>query len=75
MLNLPYSKGTLRCNKTKTVNQFQYPGTEKSPSTMENARGKTKEVLRRFLKEAREGDARISSGRAFQTVGASKAKL
>ena len=38
-LNLPYSKGTLRCNKTKTVNQFQYPGTEKSPSTTENARG------------------------------------
>ena len=31
--NLPYSKGTLRRNKTKTVNQFQYPGTEKSPRT------------------------------------------
>ena len=44
-LNLPYLKGTLRCNKTKTVNQFQYPGTEKSPSTMENARGKTKEGM------------------------------
>ena len=28
-LNLSYSKGTLRRNKTKTVNQFQYPGTEK----------------------------------------------
>ena len=28
-LNLPYSKGTLRHNKTKAVNQFQYPGTEK----------------------------------------------
>ena len=26
-LNLPYSKGTLRRNKTKTVNPFQYPGT------------------------------------------------
>ena len=39
-LNLPYSKGTLRRNKTKTVNQFQYPWTKKSPSTMENARGK-----------------------------------
>ena len=36
-LNLPYSKGTLRCNKTKAVNQFQYPGTEKRPSTTENA--------------------------------------
>ena len=36
----PYSKGTLRQNKTKTVNQFHYPETEKSPSTMENAWGK-----------------------------------
>ena len=27
-----------------------------------------------FLKEAREGDTRISSARAFQTVGASKSK-
>ena len=33
-LNLPYSKGILRRNKTKTVNQFQYPGTEKSPSVV-----------------------------------------
>ena len=32
-LDLPYSKGTLWCHKTKTVNQFQYPGTEKRPST------------------------------------------
>ena len=39
-LNFSYSKGTLRHNKTKKVNQFQYPGTEKSPGTMENARGK-----------------------------------
>ena len=38
-LNLPYSKGTLRHNKTKTVNQFQYPGTEKGPSTTENTWG------------------------------------
>ena len=37
-LNLPYSKGTLRHNKTKKVNQFQYPGTERRSSTMENAR-------------------------------------
>ena len=29
----------------KTVNQFQYPGTEKSPSTTEDARGKTKEGM------------------------------
>ena len=39
-LNLPYSKGILKHNKTKTANQFQYPGTEKSPSTTENTRGK-----------------------------------
>ena len=39
-LNIPYLKGTLRRNKTKTVNQFQYPGTGNSPSTTENARGK-----------------------------------
>ena len=29
-LNLPNRKGTLGRNKTKTVNQFQCPGTEKS---------------------------------------------
>ena len=29
-------------------------------------------VLSCFLKEAREGDAGVSSGRALQTVGASK---
>ena len=44
-LNLPNSKGTLRCNKTKTVNQSQCPRTEKSSSTMENTRGKTKEGM------------------------------
>ena len=38
MLNLLNSKGTLRRNKTKIVNQSQYQGTEKSSSTMENSR-------------------------------------
>ena len=44
MQNLPYSKETLRYNKTKTVNQFQYPGTEKISIYLKNLFG----VLRRF---------------------------
>ena len=42
MLNPPNSKGTLKCNKTKTVNQFQYLVTEIRPGNTENTRGKTK---------------------------------
>ena len=44
-LNLPYSKGTQRRNKTKTVNQFQYPGTEKRPSITGERQGVSKTNL------------------------------
>ena len=44
MLILPYSKGTLRHNKTKTVNQFQYLGTEKRPGKITAA-----EIINKIL--------------------------
>ena len=61
--------------------QIQSPGTE-----IGQHNGEAKNELRRiclcveiglsfFLKEAIVGDARMSSGCEFQTVGASKAKL
>ena len=41
-VNLPYSKGTLRCNKTKAVNQFQNPGTEKKAKHYRERQGVSK---------------------------------
>ena len=42
VLNLPFTKRTPRSNRTKKVNQFQCPGTEKRSSTTENVKGMIK---------------------------------
>ena len=43
--NIPYSKGIITCNKTKAVNQFQYPGIEKKGQAPQRTPGVSKTKL------------------------------